>query len=277
MKFADLHLHTNFSDGTYSPQELVRRAAEAGIDCIAVVDHDSVDGIKPAQEAARSKNIEVIPGIELSCEHNNSEVHILGYFIDYADVKLTDNLAFIRKIREARIYEMVEKLKASKVDIKAEDIFALSATKNVGRMHVAQALINKGYVSSAGEAFYKYIGDNSPAYVCGFKLKPKEAIELIASAKGIPVLAHPYTLGNDELIVEFIEYGLRGLEVYYPEHTNSKTIFYENMARQYGLLATGGSDCHGRAKPEISIGAVKIPYVLVEKLKEEKEKYEKRQ
>jgi len=276
MKFADLHLHTTYSDGTYEPEELIRRASQAGLACIAVVDHDTVDGIKPTQEAAKSKNIEVVPGIELSCEYNNSEVHILGYFIDCAKVKFLDKLLSIRKIRETRIHEMVNKLKSLKVDIDPEDVFKLSSTKNVGRLHLAQVLVKKGYVGSIGEAFQRYIGDHSPAYVCGFKLSPQEAIRLILSAKGIPVLAHPYILGNDKLIVQFIEYGLRGIEVYYPEHTRKKTIFYENFTKECGLLATGGSDCHGQAKPEVAMGSVKVPYALVEKLKEEKEKYEKR-
>ncbi|MCM8763195.1 MAG: PHP domain-containing protein [Candidatus Omnitrophica bacterium] len=273
MKFADLHLHTTYSDSTLEPEALIRQAQAVGLDCISVVDHDTVDGIYPTQEAAKSKGIEVIAGIELSCEYNNSEVHILGYLIDYTDGNFLHKLSSIRKIRQERIYQMVDKLKDLNVSIEPEEVFKLSKTNSIGRLHLAQALVKKGYVTSIIEAFQRYIGDGAPAYVCGFKLTPQEAINLILSVKGIPVLAHPYTLGNDGLILKFIEYGLRGIEVYYPEHTKSKTLFYENFAKEYGLLSTGGSDYHGLVKPEISIGCVKIPYELVEKLKEEKQRF----
>ncbi|MDD5045336.1 MAG: PHP domain-containing protein, partial [Candidatus Omnitrophica bacterium] len=236
MKFADLHLHTNYSDGTSEPVELVREAKKAGLDCIALADHDTIEGINPALEAAAQEGIELIPGIELSCEYNDAEVHILGYLIDYKDKQFIEKLAAIRKIRESRLHEMIEKLKGLKVDIQIEDVLKLCRTNNVGRLHLARAIVKKGYAQSISEAFQRFIGDNSPAYVCGFKLKPEEAIKIILSARGIPVLAHPYILGNDGLITQFIGYGLRGIEVYYPEHTKNKTLLYEKLAKERGLL-----------------------------------------
>ncbi len=271
-RYADLHLHTIYSDGTYTPEELIKVATRAGLSCISVVDHDTVEGIIPTRNAAEAAGIELIAGIELSCEYNSSEVHILGYLIESEDILLQKKLAQIRLVRRQRIYQMVEKLKGMQVNIEPEEVFKLSRTDSVGRLHLARAIVKNGYSASIPEAFQRFIGDHAPAYVCGFHLNPQEAINLILSAKGIPVLAHPYTLAEEEIIFKFVDYGLKGLEVYYPEHSRQQTDRYRQIALKYNLLATGGSDCHGQAKPEVAIGSVKIPYQLVEKLKEEKEK-----
>ncbi len=267
MKFADLHLHTMFSDGTYKPEELPDKAAKSGLSCIAIVDHDTVAGLPRALEAAKLSDIEVLPGIELSAEYDGLEIHILGYLIDHKNKDLLKKLDFLKNNRIERVYKMVEKLKGLGVALKAEDVFALSENGTVGRLHIARALLKAGQVKSTAEAFHKYIGDRCPAYFCGFKLTPREAIELIRKAGGVPVLAHPYTLGKDELIAQFVRDGLMGLEVYYPEHTQSMVNFYLKLSQEYRLLVTGGSDCHGEAKPEVKIGSIKIPYALVEKIK----------
>ena len=267
MKFVDLHLHTIFSDGTYSPQELVLEAQDCGLQAIAIADHDSVAGIDPALETAKDCEVEVIPAIELSSEYDNFEIHMLGYFIDYKSSKLIAGLDLLRKNRIARIHKMTEKLKAAGLKIEPESIFDISGDGTPGRMHVSRAMVKQGLVSCPAEAFEKYIGDRCPGYVCGFKLSPEEAIRLIQDSGGVAVLAHPYLLKRDELIPQFVGYGLKGLEVYYPEHTQSMVNFYLDLARQYGLAATGGSDFHGRAKPEIKMGAMKIPYTVVEELR----------
>jgi predicted metal-dependent phosphoesterase TrpH len=272
VKFADLHLHTIFSDGTYTPQELISESVEAGLAAIAVVDHDTIEGISPAIEIAKMENIEILPGIELSAEYEGCEVHILGYLVDYKRKDLLEKLETLKKNRIERIYKIVDKLKDMGVILEPEDIFSIAGGGTVGRLHVARAMLKKGKVDSLFEAFQKYIGDKNPAYVLGFRFSPSEAIKLIKDAGGIPVLAHPYTLNNDELILKFIDYGLMGLEVYYPEHTQGMTNFYLNLAKEYNLLITGGSDCHGNAKSEIKIGSIKIPYELVEKLKVAKDK-----
>lgn len=270
MRFADLHLHTVFSDGTYTPQELILEAARQGLSAIAVVDHDTVAGLMPATEAAKSENIEIIPGIELSAEYDGLEVHVLGYLIDYRHKGLLEKLNFLKQNRIERIYKITDKLKAIGVNLEAQEIFDIAKQGTVGRLHVARAMVSRGCVGSAQEAFRRYIGDKCPAYVCGFRFSPAEAIRLIKDVGGIPVLAHPYTLNRDELIPQFVDYGLMGLEVYYPEHTQSMVNFYLGLTRKFNLLATGGSDCHGNAKPEAKIGLVKIPYELVDKLKEAK-------
>jgi predicted metal-dependent phosphoesterase TrpH len=242
-----------------------------GLSAIAVVDHDTVDGIAPTIEIAKTKDIEVLPGIELSAEYDGLEIHLLGYLIDYKRKELLEKLEFLRKNRIERIYKIVSKLKEIGIPLEAEAVFDIAKGATVGRLHVARAMVNTGLVSSTLEAFHKYIGDKSPAYVCNFRFSPVDAIKLIKEVDGIAVLAHPYTLNRDDLIPKFIDYGLMGLEVYYPEHTQGMVNFYLEFAQKYNLLVTGGSDCHGNAKPEAKIGSVKIPYELVEKLKEAKE------
>jgi hypothetical protein len=271
MKYADLHLHTLFSDGTNTPQELIDEAKICGLSAVSVVDHDTVLAIDSTKEAAKAKDIEVLPGIELTAEYDGLEIHILGYLIDYKNQQLLEKLNFLKNNRIERIYKIVDKLKEQGVKIKPESVFGLSSQGTVGRLHIARTMVKQGLVRSVFEAFQKYIGDKCPAFVLNFKLSPEESIELIKTAGGIPVLAHPYILNRDDLIPAFVDYGLMGLEVYYSEHNQSMINSYLALAKRYNLLVTGGSDYHGHAKPEVKIGAVKIPYELVEKLKEAKE------
>ncbi len=239
-----------------------------GLSAIAVVDHDTVGGIEPALKIGNENSLEVLPGIELSAEINGREVHILGYLIDYKRESLLEKLDFLKKNRVERIYKISDKLKNIGITLEADSIFKISGSGTVGRLHVARAMVKAKIVNSVGEAFGKYIGDRGPAYVCNFRFSPQEAIKLIKDVGGVPVLAHPYTVSDDELIPEFVKVGLMGIEVYYPEHTQSMINFYLGLAKKYNLLVTGGSDCHGKAKPEVKIGLIKLPYEFVEKLKE---------
>ncbi|MBI4981653.1 MAG: PHP domain-containing protein [Candidatus Omnitrophica bacterium] len=270
MLFADLHLHTIFSDGTYTPEQLAVKAKNKGLSAISVVDHDIVSGIPSCITAGKECGVEVIPGLELSAEYNGSEVHILGYLVDYNNGELIEKLEFLRKNRVERIYRIVEKLKEAGVALDPESVFSIARGGTVGRLHVARAMVKDGLIGSTYEAFQKYLGDKRSAFVLGFKFSPRQAVELIKNSGGIPVLAHPYSLNNDELIPEFVEAGVMGLEVYYPEHSQSTVNFYLELARKYNLLVTGGSDCHGEAKPHEMIGSIKIAYELVEKLKQAK-------
>lgn len=272
MKFADLHLHTLYSDSTYSPFQLIEAAARKGLACIAVTDHDTVNGIAPAMEAALNSDVEILPGIELTAEFEGLEIHILGYLLDQHNKNLLSKLENLRKIRIERVKKIVKKLKDLGLNLEAESVFELAPGGTVGRLHIARAMVKERLVGSIGEAFFKYIGDRCPAYVLGFKLSPHEAVKLIKDAGGIPVLAHPYALKNDKLIPRFVEFGIMGLEVYYPEHTSGMINSYLGLAKKHHLLVTGGSDCHGAAKPEVKIGSVKIPYKLVEDLKAAKER-----
>ncbi|MCX5711827.1 MAG: PHP domain-containing protein [Candidatus Omnitrophica bacterium] len=267
MKCADLHLHTVFSDGTFTPRELIQHAKTKGLSAISIVDHDTVAAIRPAIDEAREFDIEIIPGIELTAEHQGKEVHILGYLIDYTDHNFKEKLDSLKQNRIERIYKMTEKLKDIGIILNPEKIFALASFGTVGRLHVARQMVKEKIVSNTNEAFRRFIGEKGPGYVSGFKLNSRQAIDLIKSVKGVPVLAHPYMLYDDELVLELIGYGIMGLEAYYAEHSQSMVNSYLRMAKEHGLLVTGGSDCHGDAKPRIKIGSIKIPYSLVEALK----------
>lgn len=274
-KYADLHIHTNHSDSTLSPQEVVDLAHERGLVAISITDHDCIDGIAPAIEHAKKYNLEVIPGVELTAEEGSLEVHMLGYFIDWKVEWFTEKLAEIRTTRVNRIYDMVEKLKNFKINIDPKKVFELSGPGVVGRLHLANILYNEGHTSSITEAFRKYIGNNAPCYVKKFKLTPQESIDMILELGGVPVLAHPHTLGKDDLIPDMVKKGLRGIEVYHTEHPNNATVRYEDIAFENGLLVTGGSDCHGMGKGTILLGKVKVPYSIVKELKEEAAKIKK--
>lgn len=267
MKYADLHAHTSESDGTYTPAQLIKEALKRSLSAVAIVDHDTVSAIPAALKAAEETELEVVPGIELTSQYENQEVHILGYFLDYQDNGLLDKLKPVRQARIHRVHEMIKNLKGLGVELDPETVFDIAGTGTVGRMHIARALVRDGWVSSTAEAFRKYIGDRSPAYVLGFRFSPEDAIKIIRDSKGVAVLAHPYVLHNDEWIGEFVASGLQGLEAYYPEHSQSQVNYYLDLAKKLNLVVTGGSDFHGNAKPDIKLGSVKIPLELVEKLR----------
>jgi len=271
MKVADLHLHTNASDGTYTPEEVVLKSKYAGLSAISIVDHDTVDALDSALDVARDNEIEIIPGIELSAACDGKEIHILGYLIDHHNQDLTEKIKILKNNRIDRVHKITEKLKDLGVNLKPQTVFDIAGNGIISRLHIARALVQEKAVATTGEAFQRYIGDSSPAYVLGFKMKPEETISLIKNAGGIPVLAHPYSLHSDALTLKLIEFGIMGLEVYYPEHSQGMINFYLDLAKKYNLLATGGSDCHGAAKPEVRIGSIKIPYTLIEELKKAKE------
>lgn len=272
MKYADLHIHTDFSDSTFTPEEVAACANERGLGAIAICDHDSVDGIAPCDRAAKPLGIEVVPGIELTVEKEDAEIHILGYFIRPETVWFCERLAEIRRSRVERTRKMIGKLNELGIDVKAEDVFALAGRGTVGRLHLARAMLNTGKVNGFREAFNKYIGFAKPCYVPNEHFSPREAIEAISKAGGVPVLAHPGIMDKDEYIPELIGYGLKGIEVYHTDHKGATVRHYEEVAEEYGLLLTGGSDCHGMGKGRVLLGTVRVPYELVEKLKAESEK-----
>jgi len=242
---ADLHVHTNCSDGIYSPQEIVAQAGAAGLKTIAITDHDSIDGHLKLGELAAASTVEVIPGIEFSTDLPANEVHILGYFIDIRHAALTSKLAAIAADRISRTQKMVAKLNELGYAICYERVLKLAGTGTVGRPHVAAALVDAGYFSDMAEVFHTVLGKNKPAYVPHYKMKPGETITLIEQAGGIPVLAHPGQVGDEGIVGEVIKLGIKGLEVYHPSHTKEQETKYLSVARQAGLLVTGGSDFHG--------------------------------
>lgn len=264
---ADLHLHTCFSDGTDRPRRVVELAHQAGLSAIAITDHDILDGYPEAKVAAEEHGLELIAGVEMSASSNGQEVHVLGFYVDRHHAGFGRLLTEQRTRRIARIREMVARLRQLELPVTEEEVFAIAGEGAVGRPHVAQAMVQRGYVSTVKEAFDRYIGADRPAYVAGSSLTPPEAIVAIRQAGGIPVLAHPVFLKDGGLIEQLCREGLAGLEVYHSSHTPDVVQRYEQMAERLGLLKTGGSDYHGDSKEGAPIGSVAVPYALVEALK----------
>ena len=266
---ADLHLHTTASDGRLEPEELVHLAVRAGLDVIAITDHDSIDGITPALAAASDyTSLTVIPGVELSTDVTRGEVHVLGYFIDYTDRNLAVSLNGLRNSRKGRALRMIAKLRDLGMEIQWSRVEELAQGGSVGRPHVAQAMLEAGHVVSLSEAFDKYIGRNGPAYAEREKMTPAESVRLIVSARGLPVLAHPADIEDlDTLLPELVKAGLVGMEVFYTKYTAETISRLLTRAQQYKLVTTGGTDYHhfedGR---EDKIGAVFAPSQAVEEL-----------
>jgi hypothetical protein len=267
MKFADLHLHTHFSDGTFSPEELTGHARRLGFAALALTDHDSVEGCAPMAAACSAVGIEVITGTELTAEHNDIEVHLLGYFLDTQNQKLLAEIAKFQSVRQNRIREMVAKLNQLNVPLQAESVFALANCKSPGRPHVARALVKAGLCKSSDEAFERFLKKNRPAWVPKAKMSALEGVELIHQAGGLAVMAHPGLNRTDEIIPALVDAGLDGIECFHTKHSTKTAERYLEIADKFHLLVTGGSDCHGFSKGKPLIGTVKLPYEHVEKLK----------
>ena len=271
MKYADLHVHTNFSDGTFTPEEVVREAKKCGFSSIAICDHDCVDGIGPAMESAKGSPLEIIPGVELTVIKKGQEIHVLGYFVSWEEEWFRNILRRVQKERLTRIDRMLAKLKQFNIELDRESVISIAGggLGSLGRLHLARAMAKLKMVSCVQEAFDKYIGDSRPCYVEDIGFGAKEAIDLIIKAKGVPVLAHPGAIKNDPLVREFIKDGVRGIEIFHSNHKIADRNKYRAIAKSSGILVTGGSDCHGLAKHRVLMGTVKVPYDIVERLKKE--------
>lgn len=268
MPKVDLHIHTHFSDGTLTPEEVVREAKKRGFSAIAITDHDSVDAIAPAMKEAEKCALEIIPAVEFTTEENDTEIHILGYFIDYKNKKFEKLLDDLREKRKKRIKKILVKLKNLGIEIQMEDILKIAGPGSIGRLHLALCLKEKGYVKNIYEAFSKYIGEGKPAYEKGALLTPVQVLELIKNLGGAAVLAHPNTLKSKKLVKHIIKLGIAGIEVYHSGHTQELSNYFLNLAKENNLLITGGSDCHGLGKGRLLLGSVELPYSAVEKLRE---------
>lgn len=266
--WVDLHLHSNHSDGLFTPEEIVTLAAKLDLRAISIVDHDDIGAIEAAIKRGQELNVEIIPGVELSTREENSEVHILGYFIDYRDTKILDYLDFFRQERYKRALKILEKLKRLGIALKVETVLQKAGPGSIGRPHIADAMLEEGYVYSFDEAFHKYIGDGRPAYVPKFKISPEKAIDLITSLGGLAFLAHPGIDLRNEEVLRLAKIGLDGIETVHPKHNLEKIRWLKQVSNQYELLESGGSDCHGNRKGQILMGNYSVPYDLVEKMKE---------
>jgi 3',5'-nucleoside bisphosphate phosphatase len=272
MKFADLHLHTNFSDGTWTPEELVAQAQQNSLSCIAVTDHDSVEGCALAAAACAAVNMEFIAGTELTAEHEDTELHVLGYFLDIHNEKLLGEIAKFQMVRQSRIHEMVARVNQLGVPLKAESVFALASCKSPGRPHVARAMVKAGYVKNLDDAFERFLKKGRPAWVPKSKISALEAIELVHQAGGLAVMAHPGLNRTDNVIPSLVAAGLDGIECFHTKHSTAMSERYLEIADKYNLLVTGGSDCHGFSKGKPLIGTVRLPYEHVQKMKERRGK-----
>ncbi|MCM8794845.1 MAG: PHP domain-containing protein [Candidatus Omnitrophica bacterium] len=255
----DLHSHTFYSDGTFSPEELVGRAKKAGLSVLSITDHDSMEGI-PAAVKSAAGDLEILPGVELTVAFRDRELHILGYGIDPRNTPFISFLKRMRAKRTDRIRKMIEKLKAKGIQISFEEVKAAAGNGAIGRPHLAEILLKKRYVPSFQEAFQQYIGDRAPCFVKEATLTVPEAVELVRSAGGVTSLAHPYRIVEDAWLPELIAAGIQGIEVYHSEHPETVSAIYRKFAEDNGLLITGGSDCHGfRKEPGPLIGTVFLP------------------
>ena len=255
---ADLHLHTCFSDGTFTPEELVRAARAAGLGAIAVTDHDCVDGVGPTREAARGSSLEVISGAEFSTEGGTNEIHIVGLFLELGGSRLEEELRRYQERRRQRVYTICDRLREEGVQIDADDVFRLASGNSPGRVHVAQALLAAGVVGTRDEAFVRFLGNGAPACVPKDRPSAAAAIEMIQQAGGAAVLAHPGLSKHDELIPALVAAGLDGIEAYSPSHSPEKTAHYLALAERHGLAVSAGSDCHGHYSEGLRIGCVRL-------------------
>lgn len=265
----DLHIHSTASDGILSPEAVVGKAAELRLTVIALTDHDSVDGILPALEAARAfPGLRVIPGVEISTDMPYGQVHVLGYFIDYTSKELKSALKRFRSSRQRRARRMIAKLHDLDIDIDWQRVEEIAGGGSVGQPHIAQVMLEKGYITSFTEAFNKYIGQGGSAYVEREKMTPVEAVELIVKSKGLPVLAHPFTVTDPEaMVTELIAAGLVGIEAYYKDYSADEIKSLVSLAKKYDLIATGGSDYHGLDdSSEVMLGGIDVPLESAERL-----------
>lgn len=274
----DLHAHSTVSDGTMSPTELVKYAKKKNLKAIALTDHDTIDGIKEAIKAGKKYEVEIIAGIELAGDFNGTELHILGYYIDYKNKYFKNMLEKIKLDRDNRNIKIIEKLKILGFDVSVDELYSIAGSKKiVTRAHFARLLLEKGYVKTKDEAFKKYISDGCPAYVQRKILNSKQCIELLLKSGAIPSLAHPTlykkTIHEIDLMVkELVSYGLKAIEGIYPLYSKQQTSDIRMIAKKYNIKLSGGSDFHGTNKPNIDLGSgignnLNIPYKILEDLK----------
>ncbi len=277
MDTIDLHTHSTFSDGTFTPSQLVKYAEEKGLKAFALTDHDTTEGVKEAKSI--ETNVEVISGVEISTRYDKKEIHIVGLYVNENDADLNKQLKYYREKRVTRNFEILEKLNSLGVNITIDDVKESCTGDVISRAHIAKALVSKGFVGSYAEAFDRYLGDNKCAYVPRETLNYEESMELITKAGGVPVLAHPllYKMSDtnlENMMVKLRQKGLKAVEVYYSTHSNSDTQHIMAMANRVGLIYSGGSDFHGATKPKIDMGTgmgkLAVPYEILEKIRGER-------
>jgi hypothetical protein len=277
MDLIDLQVHSTASDGSLTPAEVVQLARKNGLRAVALTDHDTLDGVEEALNEGHVQGVEVVPGVEISAEFKEGTMHILGYYVWDGRADLSQSLQRLQKAREERNPRMISKLNELGLNITLDEVIACAGGGQVGRPHMARALLEKGYVFSLNEAFDLYLGKGKPAYEEKFRFTPQEALSMIRKAGGVAVLAHPFTLGLhgldlESLLKQLVAQRLEGIEVFSPEHTLDQEQLYRRLAIDHDLVITGGTDFHGANKPGIDLGRgrgkFQVSYALLTLLKE---------
>ena len=284
MEIIDLHAHTTASDGTLTPTELVDLASRSGLKALAITDHDTIGGVSEGLARGREIGLEIVPGIEISVMNPGGTMHMLGYYLDHTDSELNTRLDRLQEARRERNPKIIAKLNKLGLDITMEEVVAESGGEQVGRPHFARVMVRKGQAASINEAFDRYLTKGGAAYEDKFRYSAEEAIGMITDAGGLPVLAHPFTLGLEDpreleqVVADLAAKGLKGIEVYYSETPAKRRKAYLALAKKYNLKPTGGSDFHGNNKAAIKLGRgvgdLQVPYELLAGLREALEKKE---
>ncbi|MBN2248283.1 MAG: PHP domain-containing protein [Coriobacteriia bacterium] len=262
----DLHLHSTFSDGLFTPEQLVARAVELHLPAIAIADHDSVGGVEPALRAAEATGLLVVPAVELSAEAGERTVHLLGYHIDHTDGSLLGHLAELRDHRRARARRIVRSLSAAGIELDLAGTSSAGDEAAIGRAHIARALVQAGFARDMADAFERFVGDHAPHFVAKSLVTPERAIEWITQAGGVAVLAHPGLSRVDDLIPSLIGAGLAGIEACHASHDPLTAERYRTLAAGLGLIVTGGSDYHGSQREGGDMGCAWAPEGSLEAL-----------
>lgn len=266
---ADLHMHSLHSDGALAPAEVVKLARAAGITTISLTDHDTVNGVEEARRTGAELGVEVIPGIELSALIDDREIHILGYFINPSHERLLESLVNFREQRLRRAERIVSKLNKMNIPLSMDSVLEQAGDGAVGRVHIANAMVNNGHADTYSQAFSRYLGDGRPAFERKAEVSPEETIRLISEAGGISVVAHPGKILEEQDLARLIEAGLDGIEVIHPSHSNDLVQFYKKVANEYFLVESGGSDFHGGARnDENNVGRVTVGLEYVEEMRQ---------
>lgn len=264
--FADLHIHSNHSDGVCSPRELVDKAAKHQLRAIAIVDHDDVSALDEAFAYGRERGIEVVSGVELSVRNEGREFHLLGYGFNAHDPTFSAHLRLFKEKRLERAQQIVDKLGSLGMRVPMELVLEKAGHGTVGRPHIADALVEEGHVFSFQDAFNRFLGNGRPAYVPSHRLDARTAMEMIRKAGGVSVVAHPGLDLGEALVLRLLKLGVDGIETVHPSHNAAATQYFSDLARRYGRLQTGGSDYHGGGQGAATLGHYKVPYTCVEKL-----------
>jgi hypothetical protein len=266
-QYIDLHVHTNASDGILSPVEVIEIARSKNLRAIAITDHDTTDGFVEALNSINGDDLELVPGVELSCIFADNDVHLLGYLIDYKNAEFIKTIKKFREERYNRGKAMVAKLNELGINLSIETVAAIAGNAAMGRPHIADALLREEFVQTYDEAFARYLGYHAPAYVPKKHLDVEHAINIIHLIGGVAVLAHPGTLDHDEFIPVFVEMGLDGIEAYHSLHDRKTVERYKNMVKKFSLIYTGGSDCHGPRKGKLLLGTLHVPYECLDNMR----------